>query len=73
MEAKEIAVIGAGPVGGILTAHLCTHGHKVHLVDAWKEHIDRIRTHGLRITGREQMLAHPANLCYSIVGTYRDA
>jgi 2-dehydropantoate 2-reductase len=65
-EPKQIAVIGAGPVGGILTAHLCAHGHTVHLVDAWQEHIERIRTNGLRITGLEQMLIHPANLHDSV-------
>ncbi len=66
METKEIAVIGAGPVGGILTAHLCAHGHRIHLVDAWKEHIERIRINGLRITGREQILVRPFRLYSSV-------
>jgi len=66
MEPKKLAVIGVGPVGGILAAHLCVHGHAVYLVDAWKEHIKHIRAHGLRITGREEMLAHPAHLYDSI-------
>jgi 2-dehydropantoate 2-reductase len=70
-EPKKLAVIGAGPVGGILTAHLCAHGHAVYLVDAWKEHIDRIRAHGLRITGREEMRAHPEHL-YSSIGALGD-
>jgi 2-dehydropantoate 2-reductase len=65
-EVKQIAVIGAGPVGGILTAHLCAQGHTVHLVDAWMEHIERIRIDGLRITGREQILAHPSSLYSSV-------
>jgi 2-dehydropantoate 2-reductase len=63
---KNLAVIGAGPVGGILTAHLCTHGHTVCLVDTWKEHIDRIRQDGLRITGREEVVARPGHLFDSI-------
>jgi 2-dehydropantoate 2-reductase len=66
MELKKLAVIGAGPVGGILSAHLCAHGHAVYLVDTWKEHIKHIRAHGLRITGREEILAHPAHLYDSI-------
>jgi 2-dehydropantoate 2-reductase len=66
MESKKLVVIGAGPVGGILAAHLCAHGHRVYLVDTWKEHIDRIRTHGLKITGREEILARPAHLYESI-------
>jgi 2-dehydropantoate 2-reductase len=63
---KKLAVIGAGPVGGILAAHLCAQGHEVHLVDAWKGHIDRIRLNGLRITGREEMVARPDHLYDSI-------
>jgi 2-dehydropantoate 2-reductase len=68
MEIKEIVVVGAGPVGGILTAHLCSQGHTVFLVDSWKEHIERIRMTGLRITGREQMLVRPTKL-YDSIGT----
>jgi 2-dehydropantoate 2-reductase len=63
---RKIAVIGAGPVGGILSAHLCLAGHQVTLVEVWKEHSERIRSHGLRITGNEELLARPAHLAASI-------
>ena len=63
---RTIGIIGAGPVGGILAAHLSSAGHTVILVDAWKEHIERIRTDGLHITGREEMWARPAHLLTSI-------
>jgi len=53
-------------VGSILAAHLSSRGHTVLLVDSWKEHLERIRTVGLRITGREDMLARPAHLYGSI-------
>ena len=67
MEPGKLLVIGAGPVGGILTAHLCaSHGYSVYLVDAWKEHIEHIRTHGLKIKGREETLVHPEHLYDSI-------
>jgi 2-dehydropantoate 2-reductase len=66
MERRTIAVIGAGPVGGILTAHLCAAGHSVILVEAWQEHRDCIRANGLRITGNEELLAHPTHLIASI-------
>jgi 2-dehydropantoate 2-reductase len=66
MKPKQIAVIGAGPVGGILTAHLCINGYAVHLVDVWKEHLERIQADGLRITGKEELLARPAHLYGSI-------
>lgn len=63
---KQLAVIGAGPIGGILTAHLCAQGHTVYLVDAWKEHIERIRSHGLCVTGKEELNVKPAYLFDSI-------
>ncbi|MBP1624108.1 MAG: 2-dehydropantoate 2-reductase [Acidobacteria bacterium] len=66
MKPRTLAVIGAGPVGGILAAHLCAQGHTVILVDTWKEHIDRIRTHGLLVTDGDAMNARPAYLYDSI-------
>ena len=63
---RTIGIIGAGPVGGILAAHLASAGHAVILADAWKEHIERIHTIGLHITGREEMWARPAHLLTSI-------
>jgi 2-dehydropantoate 2-reductase len=64
--AGTIGIIGAGPVGGILAAHLSSAGHTVFLVDAWKEHMDRIRTSGLNIIGREDLRTRPAHLLTSI-------
>ena len=66
MNPRKLAVIGAGPVGAILTAHLCSQGHPVFLVDSWKAHIEQIRSEGLRITGRENILVRPAHLYGSI-------
>jgi 2-dehydropantoate 2-reductase len=66
VNSKTITVIGGGPVGGILTAHLCGRGHTVLLVDSWKEHIERMRAEGLRITGREARLVRPTHLHGSI-------
>ena len=63
---RTIGIIGAGPVGGILAAHLSSAGHTVILVDAWKEQIEKIRAAGLHIIGRDEMLARPAHLLTSI-------
>ncbi len=63
---EAIAIIGAGPVGGILAAHLSSAGHTVFLIDAWKEHIERIRTNGLHIFGREELRARPTHLLTSV-------
>jgi 2-dehydropantoate 2-reductase len=65
MGTKTIAVIGAGPVGGILAAHLISAGHQVLLVDTWRERIDRIRAEGLKVTGREEMHVRPEHLLCS--------
>jgi 2-dehydropantoate 2-reductase len=66
IKPQKLAVIGAGPVGGILAAHLISAGHTVMVVDAWKEQIDHIRANGLRISGREEILALPTHLSESI-------
>jgi len=66
MKPRTIAIIGAGPVGGILAAHLCEAGHSVHLVDSWEEHIRQIDAHGLKISGNEEKTAHPSRLFTSV-------
>jgi 2-dehydropantoate 2-reductase len=66
MTLRTIGIIGAGPVGGILAAHLSSARHTVILVDVWKEHLERIRSNGLRITGLEDLSAQPAHLLTSI-------
>jgi 2-dehydropantoate 2-reductase len=65
---KTIGIIGAGPVGGILAAHLSSAGHTVFLVDAWKEHLGYIRANGLHIFGREELRARPTHLLGSVQG-----
>jgi 2-dehydropantoate 2-reductase len=64
----EIGIIGIGPTGGILAAHLAKAGHKVVLVDINKKHMDKIKKKGLTITNlREFTVKFPKeNICYSI-------
>ncbi len=73
MMFRTIGIIGAGPVGGILAAHLSSAGYTVVLVDAWKEHIERIRANGLHITGKDELNARPKHLLTSVrnLGVYR--
>jgi 2-dehydropantoate 2-reductase len=66
MKTKTIGIIGAGPVGGILAAHLLSAGHTVMIVDSWKDHIERIRADGVQISGREEMRVQPVHLYDSI-------
>jgi len=45
----RIAVIGVGAVGGYVGGMLARAGHDVVLVDAWPEHVERIKREGLQL------------------------
>ncbi len=62
----KIAIVGAGPVGGILGAHLAHAGHYVVLCDIVKPHLDAIREKGLAISGFLTMTARCDRVAYSI-------
>ena len=53
----KIAIVGAGPVGGILGAHLARAGHYVVFCDIQKPHLEAIKERGLSITGTTEMTA----------------
>src|SRR5947208_11272349 len=46
----KIAVVGAGAVGGYVGGYMVQAGENVTFIDPWPEHVEHIRTHGLRIT-----------------------
>jgi 2-dehydropantoate 2-reductase len=48
---KRIAIVGAGAIGGYFGAHIIRAGLNVTLVDAWPEHVEHIRRHGLTVQG----------------------
>jgi 2-dehydropantoate 2-reductase len=60
------AIIGIGPVGGILAAKLAHAGHYVVLCDVQKPHLDAIKERGLSITGVSELTARCERLAYSI-------
>lgn len=64
----KIAIIGAGPSGGILGAFLSKAGHNVTLVDVWKEHLNAIAERGFIIEGVEKITVpfNESNLKMSI-------
>lgn len=47
---NRIAIIGAGAVGGYAGAHMVRAGEDVTFVDMWPEHVEAMRSRGLRIT-----------------------
>lgn len=48
----DILIWGAGAIGGTIGAYLARAGHRVILVDRVKDHVEAIRTTGLRLTGK---------------------
>lgn len=48
---KRIAIVGAGAIGGYFGAHMIRAGLDVTLIDAWPEHVERVRLHGLAVAG----------------------
>src|SRR4051812_5165279 len=47
---REIAIVGAGAVGGYAGAHMVQAGEDVTFIDPWPEHVEHLRRHGLRVT-----------------------
>ena len=47
----HVVVLGAGAMGSLFGGLLAEGGLHVILLDPWKEHIDQIRQHGLRMVG----------------------
>ncbi len=60
----KIAIVGAGPVGGILGAHLAHAGYYVVLCDVLRSHLDAIKERGLSITGVSEITAECGRLAY---------
>lgn len=48
--AKKIAIVGAGAVGCYAGAHMVQAGENVTFIDPWPEHVEAMRSEGLRIT-----------------------
>ena len=68
MVKYNFGVLGVGPVGGIMAAHLAKAGHNVTLIDILEAHMDEIKKNGLTIAGQKEMnVKFPGkNICYGI-------
>jgi len=68
VENFKFGIVGVGPTGGILAAHLAKAGHGVVLVDINKNHMNAIKKNGLKITNlKEFRVKFPKeNILYSI-------
>lgn len=47
----KFTVVGAGGIGGLIGAWMARDGHDVAFVEQWREHVDAINQHGLRVDG----------------------
>ncbi|WP_210492864.1 ketopantoate reductase family protein [Microvirga antarctica] len=47
----RIAIVGAGAIGGYFGANIIRAGLDVTLIDAWPEHVEHVRRHGLTVEG----------------------
>jgi 2-dehydropantoate 2-reductase len=68
LDKYKFGIIGAGPVGSIMGAHLAKAGHNVTLVDVLKAHMDEIKNNGLSVTGFKELSVSfsEKNICYGI-------
>ena len=62
----KIAIIGVGPVGGILAAHLAHAGHYVVPCDIQQSHLNVIKSRGLSITGISEMIAKCDRVAFDV-------
>lgn len=66
MAIEQIAVVGVGPVGGILATHLIRAGRDVTLIDIYKEHLEKISVDGLIVEGARELTAEAGSWCLSL-------
>ncbi|SDG31275.1 ketopantoate reductase family protein [Sulfitobacter delicatus] len=72
MSDTPILIWGAGAIGGILGAYFARAGHAVHMVDVVEEHVEAMRTTGLRIEGPVEEFTQvlPASTPGELTGQY---
>lgn len=66
MKKTKIAVIGVGPVGSILTAHLINAGYEIYVVDVLPHLIKALKEKGLQIVGVKELYVRIENAFTSI-------
>ncbi len=47
----KIAIMGCGAMGSVYAGLLGAAGHEIWAIDSWQEHVDAMRTKGLRLEG----------------------
>ena len=62
----KFAIVGVGPVGGIMAAHLAHAGHYVVSCDVQTPHLNAIKEQGLSLTGISKMTAQCERVAYTV-------
>jgi 2-dehydropantoate 2-reductase len=62
----KIAIVGVGPVGGILAAHLTQAGYYVVVCDVQIPHLNVMKERGLSISGVSEMVVRCNKVAYHI-------
>jgi 2-dehydropantoate 2-reductase len=47
----KIAIVGTGAMGSVYAGLFASAGHEVWAIDRWREHVEAMRTKGLRVEG----------------------
>jgi 2-dehydropantoate 2-reductase len=47
----KVAIVGTGAMGSVYAGLLAAAGHEVWAIDAWRDHVEAMRTKGLRLEG----------------------
>jgi 2-dehydropantoate 2-reductase len=63
---SNIAIVGVGPVGGILAAHLSRAGHNIVVCDIQVPHLNVIKERGLSITGVSEIITKCKRVAYNV-------
>lgn len=68
-DRKKMAVLGAGAIGCTIGGYISKAGEDIVLIDSWQEHVDAMRTRGLKITGaKDEQLIKVKALSMSELG-----
>lgn len=58
---SNIAIMGAGALGSYVGSFLAKDGQEVAFIDMWPEHVEKMRTDGLHVTGSQGPFTVPVN------------
>lgn len=61
---QQIAVLGAGAIGGCVGADLTRAGYDVVLIDQWPAHVEAMKANGLRVVMADEERHAPVRACH---------